>query len=521
MEQTVPRTVLNNDVLLNILAVSDTLTICRLMATSRQLYHEGPKHLLKKTVVLRSENKLVSFLTFMAAEAPYRFQFLHSLQIDIGHISEAATITVEYFFISAAPFLNIRRLTLDRAEEFFESGTGIPGAFALCLRTVEHMKVSEIGRRASIFLEHSRSRLVSADLTMIPRPIPDDSDDDSDEEREDDDTDDSRFRNPILQLRNSQETLKTLNVRWCDTDCEIGVLYEQTYPHVKDLTLSANELPYTTHYARAFPNIETLTIGIAPREIDELGTAMDDFVEHRYMNKIDQLQNGKWEGLKSVHGTLIDLFLLGALCPVERVHINGPHMDKRMFRSVLTTARPAYVNFQAFDVDLFYEQDFTHLVRGRWLEPVRAFEITVFFAGILTPEEVDVPKALEILVQGIKQMPSLVSLGVTLCCYGLHPGMEGSVVRFGTRLPLCPAEEYLRDLDLDAFARRIRDAAPRLRSVGIALIGHRARPGAFATLGDGPEAYEKDAVEALPLRHPTGILSLLPAVLSDLSILGL
>lgn len=110
------------------------------------------------------------------------------------------------------------------------------------------------------------------------------------------------------------------------------------------------------------------------------------------------------------------------------------------------------------------------------------------------------------LIDGIAEMPSLRSFGLTLCCYGLQPGLEDMIAKLSGNPAgkLCAAEEYLRDLDLDAFARQIQKRVPRLETITVSLIGHRTRPAAFATLGAEVE-YEKGAVERIPLKYGSRI----------------
>lgn len=400
MEQTAnPDSVLNIDVLINIMSMSGPRTISRLMRASRELYPAGPKYLLRRTVKLRGDANVRSFVAFMRVDSPKRVPLLKRLEISTGHLSGAAADLLEKLFLDCAPLFEIRRLTIDHAEEFFESSPGMSGVFSM-LRSVEHLTVSEIGARANTFLINLRSRLVSANLFMVPHPADEDSlaSEDSDEEDEEDEEDDGDFRNPIVQLHTSKDTLETLSVRHCDTFSDLGLdhVYEQTYPHVHALTLTANELPATGHYARAFPNVRTLTLECDARELDAFGADFEDFCALRMMNT-DQLARageGVWAGVEEVHGTLIDHFLLGLRGPVERVHVTGGYMDKRMWRLVLLACKPAYVNFQGFDVDLFYGGGFKRLMRGNLLEPVRCFEIMVFFGGMIEPENVDAPEAL-------------------------------------------------------------------------------------------------------------------------------
>lgn len=103
-------------------------------------------------------------------------------------------------------------------------------------------------------------------------------------------------------------------------------------------------------------------------------------------------------------------------------------------------------------------------------------------------------------------MASLRSFGLTLACFGLQP--EGEMLRDVARPgKLCPAEEHLRDLDLDALALRICRAVPGLQTVAISLIGHRARPNAMATLGEDVR-YEEDAEERLSLLRAARVVAL-------------
>lgn len=412
--------VLNLDVLLNIMSLADICTISPLMRTSRELYTEGPKYLLRDGVDLDTASSVPSFVAFMRAEYPHRLHLLDLLHIYAGHLSAAESRILVEFLVDCAPLLKIRRLGIDRAEEFFKSSRGLAGAFGL-LRHVKHLTLFEVGPRTSVFLRNSQSSLVSADVGMIPPSLDDeqdaasDSDEDDDEDlhfdSEDDEDADSGddeapddiyadYGNPILLLHNSQDTLTRLAVSACDTFAEDDDhAYPQRYPHVHTLTLTANELPATLHYARAFPAVRTLTLRCAPHEVDALGPARADVQAFRLANQIDLAEQRAaagtvWPGLTAVHGALTDHFLLGLAGPVEQLHIAGCYMDRWMFRTVLLVTRPLYVYFSGFDVNLFAEGALNKLMRGPLVTPVRCFDIMVAFGCVLQPEQVDVPAAL-------------------------------------------------------------------------------------------------------------------------------
>ncbi|KAL1937317.1 hypothetical protein VTO73DRAFT_13830 [Trametes versicolor] len=545
---------LNLDVLLNIMSLSDMCTTSRLMRASRELYPEGPKYLLRDSAGLCNTAHIPSFVAFMRADYPHRLHLLDSLYISTGRVPKADARLLQHFVADCAPLLELRRLAINHAEEFFESTRGMARAFGL-LRGVMELTLSEVGPRTSIFLRSSRSRLVFADLAMIPLPfeedgqslardgdeVGDDHDEDgddpyegddedeydddayinyedwdeSDDEEDNDDAeedsgDDSEpeaedFGNPILQLHSSQATLQLLKVRACDTFSDTGALYTHVYPHVRVLTLEANEPPAAAHYARAFPNLDTLTLRCDVRELDPLGKDLQVWHAFRVANQRHLRAGAAWPALRVVHGALVDHFLLGLARPVEQVHIEGCYMNIIMFRAVVRATRPAYVNLDAFDVDLFRDGAFALLMRGPLLAPVRCFEIMVAFGGVVEPAQVDVPNALDALIEGVGKMPSLRSFGLTLNCLGLQP--DGEMLRVVARPgKLCPAEEHLRNLDLDALALRICNAVPGLQTVAVSLIGHRARPNALASLGEDVR-YEEDAVERLPLWHAARVVA--------------
>ncbi|OJT14645.1 hypothetical protein TRAPUB_8803 [Trametes pubescens] len=526
---------LNLDVLLTVMSLSDARTISRLMRASRELYPQGPKYLLREAVDLESASHVTSFVAFMRADHPRRLPLLDSLCIQTGPLPTAESGVLEEFLVDCGPLLDAKRLCIKRAEEFFKSRPGLARAFGL-LRHIKHLAVSEVGPHTSVFLHDFQSSLVFADLEMIPfnydgavlRVGEDglDADEEAEESFRNSITD--GYRNPILLLRNSQETLKSLDVRSCGTMPTLGSSdqYKECYPAVHKLTLAANKLPNTLHYARAFPNVHTITFRIDPPQLEILGENLADFRAFRdaNMHHLAEYTGPQWPSLKAVHGALTEHFLLGLACPVEQVHIDGPYMNAMMFHSMLADTRPKYVYFHAFDVDMFEDGEFDELMSGPLLAPVRCFDIMVAFGGVLQPEQVDVPAALvscpaalascnvcsrafwqDALIEGISNVPSLRSFGLSLGCFGLQP--DGELLKdVAHPAPLCPAEEYLRDLDLNALAHRIRTAVPRLQTVTVSLIGHRARRNDLTVSGEY-EGYDVGAVETLPLMHAARIVA--------------
>lgn len=103
---------------------------------------------------------------------------------------------------------------------------------------------------------------------------------------------------------------------------------------------------------------------------------------------------------------------------------------------------------------------------------------------------------------------SLHTLGLHICCTGLQfPLLHGTGIdventaSFFARGALWPAEAQFLVLDLYALARRIRTAAPSIRTVVLSIAGHRVRPTAVLVVGEeDARALGEGAVEAIPLR---------------------
>ncbi|KAI0766206.1 hypothetical protein BD413DRAFT_606013 [Trametes elegans] len=430
----------NSDVL-NILAVSDPTTICRLVQVTRELYRARPKYLLKDVVNPRRECSVPFFVSFM---------------------SQSEAKSLETFLLQSASLLIIRCLDIKCAEDFSESSPSLLSCFAL-LRILTSLRVEEIGRCTNSFLRQLQADLV-ADPTMIQRPF--DSHSDADSYLEDEDEDDPAIRIPILQLTNSQDSLRLLVYSMCDTFGRWDVLYDQRYPDLKMLTLNWNEVPSTAHYARAFPTLATLTLSTSPRELHEVGATFERLYEQRSLNKITQILFGRWERLRAVYGT----------------------------RSSITSSSPR-CNLQGFDVDLFFCGECKRLMRGQLLRPARCFEIALVFGSVVMPSTaVDVPTALVVTIP--PQRDAIAPL--TMACYALvTPRGPGEKPARPTELAtLCAAEEYLRDLDLHVPGVRIREAAPALQTLVITLLGHSARPNARVTSGEDV-VYEDGAVERI------------------------
>ncbi|EIW62356.1 uncharacterized protein TRAVEDRAFT_70457 [Trametes versicolor FP-101664 SS1] len=504
----------NIDVLLNIMNFSDASTICQLMLISRELYHHGPKLLIPPILRLEHESALASFILFLSAEASYRLKFLKGLSVSTGALSAPVARLLIDFLVRFGPEIKLDICHISNADAFFESNPALPEAFA-ALTQIDELELVGADLTTSAVLWNSRATFSRVVLCMAETLHQDRDIEGVDEDDEDDEDEDAldgyeEDRNFICLLGNSEETLSELTVDWCITSCPPGVLYAPQYPRLVTLNLLDNELPQTHHYVRAFPNLATLLVRTDPKYLDRLNVNPDAFDLHRAKNESLLLRYGSWDALKSVSGTLVDLYLLGLSCTMNKIRIfpsAANHIDVAMFHAVVEPAQPAYIHLDIIDVSAFYTGSFRDALTGPSVAALRSVDISLALAMYVTPSQIDFSLALDMLIDHLGSL-SLHTLGLHICCTGLQfPLLNGTGLdvknasSFFARGALWPAEAQLLALDLAALTRRIRAAAPSIRTVVLSIAGHRVRPNAVLVVGEeDARALGEGAVEAIPLR---------------------
>ncbi|RDX48461.1 hypothetical protein OH76DRAFT_1352245 [Lentinus brumalis] len=479
-----------NDVLVSLMEISNPRTISALMKTCRHLYHSGPRYLLARGVTIKRESVFESFLAFLRADDGGRLKYFKELTMRLPFgITYPIANVFSTFLVEHADELVLQTLRIGHAEALLGSGSP-PLCYAFAkIKTITKLDIEEVGKHGALFLRTMECELETACLTM-PRESTDS--DDSDGDIEEDDQDD---RNGIKLLHGSQNTLKSLTGRGFELFAEItDPVYSQIYPHVAQLVLFGNDWPATIVYAHSFPNLRVFRYETAEEDLDIIGRDLEAHVDIRALNQMQQAQlKSPWKSLDACHANLIDLFLLGLRCHVRELHILGNFMDPVYLRNVMMDTTPEYMCLQGFDVNIITPR-LISTMKKPYAQQLRSLEIVLLIGGMLEPETIDMPRVVETMLNILRPL-KIRSFGVLLCCCLVPEPRPANLAD----LPLCPAEQYLADLDLDAFAQRIKDTTETLQTVVITLKMHRTRPTTIVTLGADVE-YEPEAVERIPLR---------------------
>lgn len=283
----------------------------------------------------------------LCSDSDSRLSGIEGFHFSTGVLATSVAEMLKAFIMRFSLTMNIKYLTIDFAEEFFGSTPGLAEVFA-ALRTIKHVKIHDVGIDGVLFLRRTRSSFVSADLTMAaifdkhPRCLGSESPLSADRL--------VTVRNPIVLLHGSQDHLETITASGCKTLSGTHCVgYRQKYPHVHSLELQDNDLPVTTHYAIAFPNLSKLRVETSPDVLAALAVSKSDSVAKvRLRNRDQQVKSGTWKSLDACHAPLLDHFMLGLVCPVKEIHIFGPHMNPDMLYQVLKTTRPSSVSLRGF-----------------------------------------------------------------------------------------------------------------------------------------------------------------------------
>ncbi|KAI0708027.1 hypothetical protein C8Q76DRAFT_138819 [Earliella scabrosa] len=144
-----PTTSMNYDVLLHVIAMSSQETGTALMSTCRLLYHEGAKFVCRNPAGLETEQRLVSFLTFLSAEADMiRCRYIRRLDLWIFGMSPAVAESL----INALRHMHfLESLIISHSELVLASHPDLPQQIA-ALKPLKHITLSYAGPLARTLL---------------------------------------------------------------------------------------------------------------------------------------------------------------------------------------------------------------------------------------------------------------------------------------------------------------------------------------------------------------------------------
>ncbi|EIW53775.1 uncharacterized protein TRAVEDRAFT_74911 [Trametes versicolor FP-101664 SS1] len=475
-----PTPVLNDDILLEVMAVSDTVADCaRLMRTSRILYDRGPPFVLARdTPRLTKESHLLSFLAFLRREPARRCPLVHRLELSLGdRVFKPSLLQL----IDTLPLINdLQYLSIDEAESFL----GFPGlnndlvaAFAT-LTSLHELRMTGASH-AAIGLLHgirsepirlhlnfargrTRGRVNSTFSTDIPeRNWP--------------------HFHPVLLLARWASSLEELHTDYWYTHPRTPPLTDVVYPQMRALTLAHTTPPLILPFIRAYPNLESFSI----RTSWQASTDLWPPIAYREENAEAQQNAGlAWARLRAFEGGLMDLFMLGLACRVERVVLHTMDADRmHMLPAGLADVRPRRLELRGWP---------GHARVFTWGNP-----LPVLFQaeGVERLEELLVTTELEAKNADFDMAAALVKLWRGLEHSPLHDLtlriLIGSAGNDAQNQPLTMAAQSVRDLDIEDHLKQLAVTVPTLRTAVVFVQDARERKTREATLTNVGFGYKE------------------------------
>ncbi|KAI9061131.1 hypothetical protein FKP32DRAFT_1594811 [Trametes sanguinea] len=382
------------DVLLEVLAAADRPEAARMMSTSRFLYSEGSKIILRKPITISSDRCLSRFLVFILAEGTRRTKFVRSLSfcnldgedfgqlrialLDMSNLASLSvttsselqllaslellgscnkaddkglyrilrSLTIENMEISheasqtliaALPYMtDLQNLNLPPGDMFLESHPALPSALAE-LPAIQTLQLAYIYEQGITMLKALRSPLVSARLHFDA--LGDATFFDTADET------DLLEVHPVRLLSHSQSSLEELFAYGWLTHLDILPDTSLVYPKMRRLDLEYTEWPLTMAYIRAYPNLTHLRYHTLDADLPVYKGYLDALDNrHRLNVEAQRLSKHNWNSLQRVSGSLVDVYMLGLTCPVDNLRIsNAPDGHCYQLGPILALTRPRHL----------------------------------------------------------------------------------------------------------------------------------------------------------------------------------
>ena len=316
---------LNTDIMHIIMSYATRNAVSGLMKTCHTLNSEGAQYLLRDEVSIECDAQLLSFMCFLMArnnpdDCVRRMSFFNKLSLHFDYPSpDIAILLTGIFEIIVGAGFSFTSLKVSWAEDLLRAHPLLGAAIAK-LTTLKTLELSFAGAHCAALLRTLQSKLVAADITF------------GDTDHEDEDLPECD-RNPLLLLRGSQSTLKSLS-----TGHSVSFLRGPRYTNVTHLSLSYISLPIVEGYIHAFPNLRIFSAL-------ECSVYRDDSEvwEDRRMTSIEyQARHGTWQSLGFYSGSMRVLWLLGLTChvPSIKLDIEDDELELDKLNDVLHDVRP-------------------------------------------------------------------------------------------------------------------------------------------------------------------------------------
>ncbi|EIW56384.1 uncharacterized protein TRAVEDRAFT_59520 [Trametes versicolor FP-101664 SS1] len=476
------RPTLNYDILLEVAAASSWDTSAALLDTCRFLHLEGPRVLLRSPVRLDTEETLLRFLAFLRrALDGRRYQSVREIHLALDAMAAATSSGL----VSALTLMhNLSSLGIHESERLFCAFPSLLHATA-ALTSLRKLRLRGGGEHTLKFLRSSQSKFTSVHtsfhgenyvsglfdqrVTLQPQ------------------------YHPAVLLDNSRYTLQDLKCERWHTHSDVMPDPRLVYPDMRRLTMNYTSFPpITGSLIRAYPKLTYLSIHTGEGDCSEDAYEDDRYAGYREKNVLTQALPGcSWMQLDEYVGPLVDCYVLGLTCVIERLELRSLHPGHHfMLGTVLSCARPRHLVFTSWPSLLEPSIEPSDAFYGRGTSRLESLTLNCRLSGYEMGECVDVAEMLEGLMASLGHAP-LRSLKLTISMYDLDPtpdeqfsdsellpeisGEYTPPPADPEDYPLLLAEQSADEFDLADYVRRFARLVPTLQTAKVCIEGLREK----------------------------------------------
>ncbi|RPD56450.1 hypothetical protein L227DRAFT_603052 [Lentinus tigrinus ALCF2SS1-6] len=454
----------NNDILCEITNWADRRTCASLMLTCKVLNKAGAKSVLQSSggICIWGEKDTVLFHRFLHAD-PSRFQHVRELHIFVA--SSMSQEALDGLLDDLRRMERLKTIGLTNADATLANFPALADALAK-LTTIQRLDICTGGSDAVFtFLSQMRSDLVSIRLEWTAF-------EDAAERRL---TTRWADYHPVPLLSKWTASLEELTCESWLSCRTVLPQFTQVYPNFRRLSLVGDGWTLIAPFIRPYPNLAQLAIKTDPNE--HLWDRRSDNVEflqaQRALNKRSQKDGagGKtvtWSHLEELVGSVFDLYGLGLICRVQRVHIDDVVYPKHLkfLLSVLAYAQPKHLKAECSGSLLVHplaSQGFMKLLRSSCIARLESLVLKFSLSDGHPDEGKNISSALSDLANSLKRLPlRRLRLRIdipTFRCASLrhYPALITAFEKF----------------DLEAYVRNLADAVPALEDAVVCVKGGR------------------------------------------------
>ena len=304
--------------------------------------------LLRDQVRIRDEAHFTRFLSFLQAPDYARCERLHSHYLS-NNVYDPSPHCCDRLPDVLPRLTRLRTLVWDNTQGVLESHPYLAVAFA-AVSSLTHLGLNYVYEESLWFLRKLRSPLTTFSVDWLGL--------NADLGNPSDLVDDLALQtyHPVVVLKNFAETLEWLyctRLFLSDSTTRTFSLerrHSYVFRTMRKLILDHCDYVTVMPFINGFPNLRHLRISSGGDAVFDCGQQGKQLQAFRDGNIRAQLESGTtWQRLEKFRGTLLDLYLLGLVCPIPRVatkytRLGASHLE--MLRDVLAYARPIHLRMQ-------------------------------------------------------------------------------------------------------------------------------------------------------------------------------